>query len=61
MTYRTVKLASTVPPASLQAEPERRVPVAENSREGHLDKALDRSKVDRFEDAIELWKIYGES
>ena len=61
MPYRTMKLASSAPVASSQTESEQRADADSKTRDGHLDRALDRSKVDRFEDAIELWKIYGES
>ena len=61
MPYRTIKLASSVPVASSQPEFEPHPGASDKTPDGHLDKALDLFKTDRFEEAIELWKIYGES
>ncbi len=61
MTHRTIELASNSPAASAQSESEHPQPVGHPVVDKHLDKALKRSDVDRFEDAVDLWKIYGES
>ena len=61
MSQRATNFAAAVPASSSPSEPEQRSGSREVGPDGHLDKALDRQKVEKFEDAVELWKVYGES
>ena len=61
MSQGVMKFAAAVTPTSTQASSESDSVTSQASREGYLDKALDLAKVEKFEDAVELWKVYGES
>jgi hypothetical protein len=56
-----MKFAAAVTPISTPQSSEPDPGTSQVNREGYLDKALDLAKVEKFEDAVELWKVYGES
>ncbi len=61
MSQRVMKFAAAVTPISTPQSSEPDPGTSQVNREGYLDKALDLAKVEKFEDAVELWKVYGES
>ena len=61
MSQGVMKFAAAVTPTSTQRLSESDSVTSQARREGYLDKALDLAKVEKFEDAVELWKVYGES